>query len=144
MRWQVAAGIAVASLLTVAPASATVIDFATDPNLAADWTEGYFYDFDHGGPGGTTAAWNAGNRNLDLTSNHDEAAGLLYLNGSSRYDSDAVTVTFTDFTGTMPSGGWMACGLIVSANQALDIFDSSPSYEFYFQQDASGAFFAVG
>ena len=117
MRWQVVAGIVVVSLLTVAPVYATVSDFAADPNLATGWTQGLFYD--GGVPGGTTTlVWNEGNQNLDLTSNNDEALGLLYQNGAARYDSDAVTVTFTGFTGTgqLSQGGWAACGLIVSAN----------------------------
>ena len=118
------------------------IDFAADPHLATDWTSRYFYD--PGVPGyGTSVSWNESNQNLDLTSNHDEALGLLYINGATRGDTNAVTVTLTGFTATGLPAGWAACGLIVSANQALTIFDGSPAYEFFFQQDNGGPYYAV-
>ena len=81
MRWQVLCGILAVGLLTVAPVSATVIDFSTDPNLATNWTEFPFYHEAFNPGGQLTAAWNGTNQNLTLTSTTSEALDGLYRTG---------------------------------------------------------------
>ena len=144
MRSQVLAGIVAAGLLAVAPVSAAIVDFSTNPNLTTNWTQDYFYQ----GTGGTpaaTAAWNASNQNLDLTAN-SEVLGRLFKTGDTRSATDGVTVTYSNYNGTAPTaaGKWTCAGLCVSANATPNIFDGSPWYGLYLQQDYSGTYFAVG
>jgi hypothetical protein len=139
MRSQVVAGIVVVGLLTVAPVSATIVDFSTNPNLATEWTQ---YGFYVNGTPNYTAAWNGTNQNLDLASTNSEGLAGLFKTGDTRSDADGVTVTYSNYVSTPAS--WTCAGLIVSANTTPAIFDGSPWYSVYFQQDgASGYRFSV-
>lgn len=135
MRWQALACILAVALLAVAPASATVIDFATDPNLATEWTR---YDY-YGQSGASyTQVWNQSSQRLDLASAAAEANVGLYKNGTSRSDNEGVTLTLSDF---VEGGAWLAAGLIVSQQRAPGIFDATPSYGIFYNYDSTGSRF---
>lgn len=136
MRWQVLACVAAVALLAVSPAFATVIDFAADPNLGTEWTQFPFYSTYQVGP--NSAAWNAAGENLTLTSTNSESLAGLTKNGSTRSDTDGVTVTYSNYVSN--NAVWTCAGLIVSANAAPDLFDGSPLYSVYFQQDGASGF----
>lgn len=136
MRWQVLAGALAVGLLAVSPVSATPIDFATDPNLATGWTQFPFYSSAQVGP--VSAAWNAAGENVTLTSTKSEALGGLTKNGDTRSDTDAVTLTLSNYVAT--SAVWSCAGMVVSANATPDLFDGSPWYSVYFQQDGASGF----
>ena len=147
MRWQVLAGILAVGLLTVAPVSATVIDFSTDPNLATNWTEFPFYHEAFNPGGQLTATWNGTNQNLTLTSTTSEALDGLYRTGDTRSATDGVTVTYSNYTASPTpavSADWTCAGLAVSASASPDLFAGSPSYAVYFQEDyTNGLRFSV-
>jgi hypothetical protein len=149
MRQQVLAGIVAVGLFTVAPVYATVLDFSTDPNLATDWTQFDYYN-PHGVTASTnTAAWDATNQNLKLTSNMGADTAdryrALYKTGQTRSDADGVTVTFSDYVGSWNSATDhnTGVGLIVSSVQQGTIVSNVPQYELLFAQEGGGYHYVV-
>ncbi len=129
MRWQALVGCFAVGLLAISPLSATVIDFSTDPQLSTDWTLASFYD---GGVSidNTTVTWNSSNQDLDLASSYDEAAVILFKNGTTRANTDTVTLTVKDYNQGGSSPSWTGTGLNISAVQAPGIWDTSACYRF--------------
>jgi len=129
MRWQALVGCFAVGLLVISPLSATVIDFSTDPQLSTDWTLASFYD---GGVSGdsTTVTWNSSNQDLDLASSYDEKAVILFKNGTTRTDTDTVTLTVKDYSQGGSSPSWTGTGLMISAVQSPGIWDTSACYRF--------------
>jgi hypothetical protein len=122
--------------LTVAPVSATLTDFSTDPNLASDWTQYYFYNAY--GRNQVASAWNASNQNLDLTATNEEGLGGLFKTADTRSATDGVTVTYSNYAATTPthSSQWTCAGLTVSKAATPGIFDDPTGwYGLYFQEE---------
>lgn len=136
MRWQALACVAAVAFLAVSPAFATVIDFSANPNLATEWTQFPFYSTYQVGP--NSAAWNATGENLTLTAANSEALAGLTKNGATRSDTDAVTVTYSNYVSN--NAVWTCAGLIVSASATPDLFSGSPLYAVYFQQDGANSY----
>lgn len=138
MRWQVLVGMVAVGLIVVAPVSATVIDFSNDPNLATAWTQFDYYNY-YNVPNYSTAAWNATNQNLDLTTSGATAPGAyrcLYKTGETRSDTDGVTVTFSNYQDGNTATGWnSSVGLLVSSIEQPYITTPSPSYSLFFEKE---------
>jgi hypothetical protein len=96
---------------TLPTSQAAVIydDFATNPNLATDWTEYAYYASDL-----VTPTWNSIDEDLDLVKTSGGGSVGLYRTGASyRSATDPVTLTVKELSRT--DGGWGFLGLMISA-----------------------------
>ncbi|NLX05542.1 MAG: PEP-CTERM sorting domain-containing protein [Phycisphaerae bacterium] len=135
--------------LATATASAQVVDFSTDPDLAAAWTQFDYYNPLGATASTTTAAWDSTNQNLELTSNLGAETAdryrALYKTGATRSDTDGITVTFSDYVGSWdnPTGHNTGVGLIVSSLEQGTILANVPQYEFLMSQESGGYHYVV-
>ena len=138
MKKRVLLGFLFVGMLTVTSVLADdVVDFATDPNLATEWTSSIYYDSDGDGCPLITAAWNDVNQNLDLVSARESGVRQLFRNGTTRPDTDGATVTFSNLDYLATSSSWNSIGLLLSSQQTLDLFDDVPVYSLIFQVDVA-------
>lgn len=136
MRWQALAGVLAVALLPVAMASAGFTNFSTDPNLATDWTQYYFYNAY--GRTNVASAWNGTSQSLTLTAANEEGLGGLFKTGDTRSATDGVTVTYSNYAATTPthSSQWTCAGLTVAKTATPGIFDDPTGwYGLYFQEE---------
>ena len=142
MRWQVLSMFVVAGVLAAGPASATVLDFSTDPNLGADWTKYTFYSTNT-----ATASWNAANQNLDLKMASPTTDGMsgLYENNATRLATESVTLTLSNYTLTGSGTPWSGAELVISSVQepTLQDADLNPMYRFSVGNDGTGVDYIV-
>ena len=99
-------------------------DFATDPDLATDWT----HDAHYGTVG--TATWNAGDQDLDLTAGTSNRWSELRRTGSSRGATDPVTLEIGDLSASGPGNDWALAGLMISQAQTPGLTGADPRYIF--------------
>jgi hypothetical protein len=98
---------------TATTATGSLDDFATDPNLATQWTS-YIYYSSLGG----TPAWNSTDQDLDLAKSAGNSLRGLYRTGATRAATDIVTLTVKALGRT--SGTWCFLGLMITAAPQQD------------------------
>jgi len=112
-------------------------NFATNPNLATEWTKQIYYDYNNGADS-TTATWNPTNQNLDLAvGSGDLWMVMKRLNGSTRGATDPVTLTINSASAT--GTDWAVVGLVISADTAPTLAGSNPRYVFILATDNANA-----
>jgi hypothetical protein len=118
MRWQAVSAALVSVLALAAWASASVIDFSTDPNLSS-WTSAtYYISFKDD----ASATWNQTDGTLDVAMGPAGSVHWYAPNNNSRGDADPVTLTIKSYTDAANSGlgysagpYWAGVELIVSS-----------------------------
>ena len=104
-------------------------DFAADPLLATAWTRTTY----NGGTG--SQAWNAGDKDLDLTAS---ASGWFTLRrpDATRTANDRITLTMK--SSSMVGGTWGVVGLMISSDAAPTLAGTNPRYVFTLQSVGGG------
>jgi hypothetical protein len=118
MRWQAVSAALVSVLALGALASASVIDFATDPNLGS-WTSANYYNSYNDN---ASATWNQTDATLDVAMGPCGSVHWYAPSNNSRGDADPVTLTIKSYTDAANSGlgysdgpYWAGVELIVSS-----------------------------
>jgi len=124
---------------TTAATSPGYDDFASDPNIAGDWTNSVYYT------AVGSATWNAGDQDLDL-STASQQWGMLRRTTDTRGATDTVTLDVESIS--QSTGNWGLTGIVVSQVAEPDLVgpnNTQPRYIFTLETGDGGAtwFYAV-